>query len=198
MTCSLLRPGEQPQHGGQRPSPPRWWARAEGPASRDKREEEAMSDVEERVDEYEAEAAEEEHEEVVEEDARGSKGPSAAPVAAGRPPRLWSSAWAAPSPATINYVRLVTTNLYKNLKVIRRSHTAAAKHANDLEASGKMQTWIYSKGFRLAMGAALKDQDCKDKKGQSPFELQEDLSACLSSRYPRLNHSVESGLEPED
>ena len=39
-----------------------------------------------------------EHEEVVEEEATGSKGPSAAPVAAGRPPRLWSSAWAAPSP----------------------------------------------------------------------------------------------------
>ena len=34
----------------------------------------------------------------MEEEATGSKGPSAAPVAAGRPPRLWSSAWAAPSP----------------------------------------------------------------------------------------------------
>ena len=40
---------------------------------------------------------------------------------------------------------------------------AAAKHANDLEASGKMQIWIYSEGFRLAMGTALKDKEWKGK-----------------------------------
>ncbi|KAI4579389.1 hypothetical protein MJT46_000757 [Ovis ammon polii x Ovis aries] len=116
------------------------------------REEEAMSDVEERVDEYD---------------------------------KLYPACWESPHILSqayknfYNWLRILPHNEEYSRSLKTKSHTAAAKHANDLEASGKMQTWIYSKGFRLAMGAALKDQDCKDKSGYSKLST-------ASQKGPRI------------
>lgn len=48
----------------------------------------------------------------------------------------------------------------KSIRLFHRGHT---KQASDLEASGKMQTWIYSKGFRLAMGLLSRTRNWKSK-----------------------------------